>query len=57
MPRMARAVVASVPHHVTQRGNRRQRTFFIGGWPIYEQAFVKWERDFFRGMFPGCPIY
>jgi putative transposase len=25
---MARVVVAGVPHHVTQRGNRRQQTFF-----------------------------
>lgn len=28
MPRMARVVVPGTPHHVTQRGNRRQRTFF-----------------------------
>lgn len=28
MPRMARLVVPGYPHHVTQRGNRRQRTFF-----------------------------
>ena len=28
MPRLARAVVPGVPHHVRQRGNRRQRTFF-----------------------------
>src|SRR5690242_5118150 len=28
MSRLARAVVPDVPHHVTQRGNRRQRTFF-----------------------------
>ncbi len=28
MPRIARAVAAGIPHHVTQRGNRRQRTFF-----------------------------
>ena len=28
MPRTARVVVAGVPHHVTQRGNRRQQTFF-----------------------------
>ena len=28
MPRKARLVVPGVPHHVTQRGNRRQRTFF-----------------------------
>lgn len=28
MVRMARVVVPGVPHHVTQRGSRRQRTFF-----------------------------
>jgi hypothetical protein len=28
MARMARVVVAGTPHHVTQRGNRRQTTFF-----------------------------
>jgi putative transposase len=28
MARLARAVVAAYPHHVTQRGNRRQPTFF-----------------------------
>jgi len=28
MPRTARVVFPGVPHHVTQRGNRRQSTFF-----------------------------
>lgn len=28
MPRLARIVVPGLPHHITQRGNRRQRTFF-----------------------------
>ncbi|MSP67090.1 MAG: transposase [Alphaproteobacteria bacterium] len=28
MARLARVVVPGVPHHVTQRGNRRQKTFF-----------------------------
>ena len=28
MARMARVVVPNIPHHVTQRGNRRQRVFF-----------------------------
>ena len=28
MARMARVVVPGVPHHVTQRGNRRQKVFF-----------------------------
>ena len=30
MARLARLVVSGMPHHVTQRGNRRQETFFIG---------------------------
>lgn len=29
MPRMARLVVPGYPHHVTQRGNRGQQTFFV----------------------------
>ena len=28
MPRLARIVIPGIPHHITQRGNRRQRTFF-----------------------------
>lgn len=28
MPRLARVVVPGLPHHVTQRGNRRERVFF-----------------------------
>ena len=28
MPRIPRLVVPGYPHHVTQRGNRRQKTFF-----------------------------
>lgn len=31
MARIARVVVPGVPHHVTQRGNRRQKTFFEDG--------------------------
>ena len=30
MARLARVVVPRYPHHVTQRGNRRQRVFFCG---------------------------
>jgi hypothetical protein len=29
MPRIAREVFAGIPHHVTQRGNRRENVFFI----------------------------
>jgi putative transposase len=28
MARLARVVVPGMPHHVTQRGNRRQQVFF-----------------------------
>ena len=28
MPRMARIVIPDLPHHVTQRGNRREDVFF-----------------------------
>jgi putative transposase len=31
MARLARIVVPGVPHHVTQRGNRRETTFFEDG--------------------------
>ena len=31
MARIARAVAPGLPHHVTQRGNRRQQTFFNQG--------------------------
>lgn len=29
MARLARIVLPGLPHHITQRGNRRQKTFFI----------------------------
>jgi putative transposase len=28
MARLARVVIPGLPHHVTQRGNRRERVFF-----------------------------
>lgn len=31
MPRIARLVVPGCPHHVTQRGNRREGVFFLSG--------------------------
>ena len=29
MAGIARVVVPGLPHHITQRGNRRQETFFV----------------------------
>ncbi len=31
MARLARVVIPGLPHHITQRGNRRQQTFFNDG--------------------------
>lgn len=43
MPRMSRIVVAGTPHHVTQRGNRRQRTFFSeADYLRYLQLAAEW---------------
>lgn len=38
MPRTARLVVPGIPHHVTQRGNRRQRTFFC------EEDYARYQK-------------
>ena len=40
---MARVVVPGVPHHVTQRGNRRQTTFFRNGdYEYYKRLLSEW---------------
>ena len=43
MARLARAVVAGYPHHITQRGNRRQQTFFDEqDYPAYLGLMAEW---------------
>jgi putative transposase len=45
MPRLARVVVSDVPHHVTQRGNRRQPTFFCDDdYEAYLDLMAEWTR-------------
>ncbi len=45
MARMARVVVPHFPHHVTQRGNRRQRTFFDeGDYVAYRELLSEFSR-------------
>ncbi len=45
MSRIARAVVPDVPHHVTQRGNRRQVTFFCpDDYLLYISLMSEWCR-------------
>ena len=43
MPRLARTVCAQVPHHITQRGNRRERVFFTDE---DRQAYLGWLKEY-----------
>jgi putative transposase len=43
MARIARVVIPGFPHHITQRGNRRQQTFFNeGDYAAYLELMVEW---------------
>lgn len=43
MPRLPRTVCAGVPHHVTQRGNRREQVFFTDG---DRRAYLGWLQEY-----------
>ena len=46
MARLARLVIPGMPHHVTQRGNRRQQTFFSGeDYASYVELMAEWCRE------------
>ena len=43
MPRLARVIVPGLPHHITQRGNRRQQTFFAEtDYALYRELMAQW---------------
>lgn len=43
MGRIARVVAAGYPHHITQRGNRRQPTFFVDDdYKTYRELMAEW---------------
>ena len=43
MARLARVVVPGYPHHITQRGNRRQQTFFCDeDYHVYIELMEEW---------------
>ena len=43
MPRLARSVFANVPHHVTQRGNRREDVFFADE---DRETYLEWLKEY-----------
>ncbi|MHB9023780.1 MAG: transposase [Armatimonadota bacterium] len=49
MARFARIVVPGIPHHVTQRGNRRQQTFFC-------DSDFRAYKDFLREWCDRCNV-
>jgi len=43
MARIARVIAPGYPHHITQRGNRRQQTFFCDeDYLTYLQLMSEW---------------
>ena len=43
MARLARVVVPGLPHHITQRGNRRQQTFFrLEDYALHLELMGQW---------------
>ena len=55
MARIARVVVPGLPHHVTQRGNRRQRTFFCkADYAAYRTLLATWCREHEVAVWAYC---
>ncbi|MFH1017642.1 MAG: transposase [Pseudomonadota bacterium] len=55
MPKIARIVIPGIPHHVTQRGNRRQKTFFgKTDFLKYRSLLAEWSRRFNVDVWAYC---
>ena len=53
MARLARVVVPGLPHHIRQRGNRRQRTFFRDeDYAAYMELMAEWCAERVRTSHP-----
>ena len=55
MARMARVVVPGYPHHVTQRGNRRQKTFFCDDdYRYYIELLTTYTKEYGTEVWAYC---
>ena len=54
MTRLARVVTHHLPHHVTQRDNRRERTFFDDGDYALYLDLLSESSDFARAAARRC---
>ena len=55
MPRIARIIAPGIPHHVTQRGNRRMETFFRDeDYQAYLSLMAEWCRKYNVAIWAYC---
>lgn len=55
MARIARVIAAGYPHHITQRGNRRQQTFFCDeDYKVYISLMSEWCKKFNVEIWAYC---
>lgn len=55
MARLARVVVPGMPHHITQRGNRKMQTFFSkDDYRIYLSLMAEWCRQYNVKIWAYC---
>jgi putative transposase len=55
MARLARVIAPGFPHHVTQRGNRRQKTFFCDGdYQVYLALMAEWCQKYQVDIWAWC---
>jgi putative transposase len=55
MARIARVIAPGTPHHVTQRGNRRQQTFFCDDdYHAYIDLMAEWCRKYHVEIWAWC---
>ncbi|MBF0416380.1 MAG: transposase [Magnetococcales bacterium] len=55
MARIARVIASGLPHHITQRGNRRQQTFFVEqDYQVYLDLMAEWCDHFGVEIWAYC---
>ncbi|MCF6238160.1 MAG: transposase [Candidatus Marinimicrobia bacterium] len=55
MARIARVICPGIPHHITQRGNRRQQTFFCDeDYLAYIELMSQWCRKYKVAVWAWC---
>ncbi|MEA3358165.1 MAG: transposase [Thermodesulfobacteriota bacterium] len=55
MARIARVVAAGMPHHITQRGNRRRQAFFSDNdYAAYLDLMAQWCRNYEVDIWAYC---